>query len=124
MTDRELLELAREADPGFEGGPDADGTLGDSLVGIAAITRFAALVRAFESVDPRRWLSIRLTTHLIEPLPQLLQALALHPLKPFRRLTDGLTVALVFPVVVLLVHRCRRSIRFCFCALPRLEPSQ
>jgi hypothetical protein len=46
MTDRELLELAREADPGFEGGPDADGTLGDSLVGIAAITRFAALVRA------------------------------------------------------------------------------
>jgi hypothetical protein len=43
---KRIKELAREADSGFEGGPDADGTMSDSLVGINAIERFAALVAA------------------------------------------------------------------------------
>lgn len=43
-----IIRLAREADSGFEGGPDADGTLADSLVGLDAIERFAALVAAAE----------------------------------------------------------------------------
>jgi len=40
--------MAREADPGFAGGPDADGTMGDSIVGLEAIERFAELVAAVE----------------------------------------------------------------------------
>ncbi len=44
----DIIKWAREADPGFDGGPDADGTMLDSIVGIAAIERFAALVRADE----------------------------------------------------------------------------
>ena len=43
-----IIEMAREADSGFEGGEDADGTMGDSIVGLAAIKRFAELVRADE----------------------------------------------------------------------------
>ena len=46
MTRDDIIRLAREADSGFEGGPDADGTLVDSLVGLDAIERFAALVAA------------------------------------------------------------------------------
>lgn len=48
MTRDDIIRMAREADPGFEGGPDADGTMPDSLVGIDAIERFAALVAAAE----------------------------------------------------------------------------
>ncbi len=43
-----MLRMAREADPGFDGGPDADGTMLDSIVGIAAVERFATLVAAAE----------------------------------------------------------------------------
>lgn len=48
-----IIRMAREADSGFEGGPDADGTLADSLVGLYAIERFAALVAA-EAVRKER----------------------------------------------------------------------
>lgn len=46
MTRDDIIRMAREADPGFEGGQDADGTMGDSIVGLEAIERFAALVAA------------------------------------------------------------------------------
>ena len=48
MTKDEIIRMAREADPGFEGRQDADGTMGDSIVGLEAIERFAALVAAAE----------------------------------------------------------------------------
>lgn len=48
MTRDDIIRMAREADSGFEGGPDADGTLVDSLIGLDAIERFAALVAAEE----------------------------------------------------------------------------
>lgn len=48
MDRSEVIRLAREADSGFEGGPDEDGTLGDCLVGLDAVERFAALVAARE----------------------------------------------------------------------------
>ena len=48
MTREDIIRMAREADSGFEGGPDADGTLVDSLIGLDAIERFAALVAAAE----------------------------------------------------------------------------
>jgi hypothetical protein len=54
MTNDQLIELAREADPGFEGGPDADGTMPDSLVGMNAIVRFAALVTAHAAKAERQ----------------------------------------------------------------------
>lgn len=47
--DKKLIEqLAAEADPGFMYGKESDGTMLDSLVGIEAIYRFAALVVAHE----------------------------------------------------------------------------
>jgi len=48
MTKEEIIELAREADPGFEGGPEEDGTLGDSIIGLNCVIRFASLVAAKE----------------------------------------------------------------------------
>ena len=44
MTRDDIIRMAREADPGFE----ADPHLGESLVGMEAIERFAALVAAAE----------------------------------------------------------------------------
>lgn len=41
MTTREqIIAAAKQADPGFAGGPDADGTMADSIVGIDAVERF------------------------------------------------------------------------------------
>jgi hypothetical protein len=48
MNKEDIIRMAREADSGFEGGEDADGTMSDSIVGFAAIKRFAALVAAAE----------------------------------------------------------------------------
>jgi hypothetical protein len=48
MTQDEIIEMARQADSGFEGGENADGTMGDSIVGIEAVVRFAKLVAAKE----------------------------------------------------------------------------
>ena len=36
-TREQCLQWASEADPGFGNGPDSDGTMSDSIVGIAAI---------------------------------------------------------------------------------------
>jgi hypothetical protein len=47
MTRDDILRMAREADPGFEADPD----LGESLVGMEAIERFAALVAAATRAD-------------------------------------------------------------------------
>ena len=44
MTREEIIRTAREADFGFYGGPDEHGIPRDSLVGMKAITRFAALI--------------------------------------------------------------------------------
>ncbi len=44
MTKEELIRMAREADPGFE----TDTFHAESLVGMEAIERFAALVAAAE----------------------------------------------------------------------------
>lgn len=46
MTRDDIIRMAREADHGFEGKPDADGIMANSIVGIKAIERFAALVAA------------------------------------------------------------------------------
>jgi len=43
MTREDILKLAREADPGFEGGPEEDGTLPNCIVGFNAIERFFRL---------------------------------------------------------------------------------
>jgi hypothetical protein len=51
MTKDDIIRMAREADPGFDGGPDADGTMLHSIVGIAAVERFAALVAEQERQD-------------------------------------------------------------------------
>lgn len=48
MNRDDIIRMAREADPGFEGGPDCDGTMMHSIVGMEAIGRFAALVAAAE----------------------------------------------------------------------------
>jgi len=48
MSREDIIRMGREADSGFDGGPDSDGTMTDSLVGMAAIERFAALVAAAE----------------------------------------------------------------------------
>ena len=48
MNNDEIIEMARQADEGFEGGAYADGTMPDSIVGIAAVIRFAKLVAAKE----------------------------------------------------------------------------
>ena len=46
MPDKDkVIELAKKADPGFDDGPESDGTMEDSIVGIAAITRLIQLVR-------------------------------------------------------------------------------
>lgn len=44
MTTREqVIAAAIEADSGFDGGDSADGTMGDSIVGIDAVERFYAI---------------------------------------------------------------------------------
>lgn len=48
MTKDDIIRMARDSDSGFDGGADADGTMTDSLVGIAAIIRFAELVAEAE----------------------------------------------------------------------------
>lgn len=45
MTTREqIIAAAKEADPGFDGGPDSDGTMTDSIVGFEAVERFYTIV--------------------------------------------------------------------------------
>jgi len=44
----DIIRMAREADPGFDGGQNAMELLSNSIVGLAAIERFAALVAAHE----------------------------------------------------------------------------
>jgi len=48
MNREDIIRMAREADPGFDGGQNAMELLSNSIVGIAAIERFAALVAAQE----------------------------------------------------------------------------
>ena len=48
MTEEDIIRMAVEADPGFDGGQNAMELLSNSIVGIAAIERFAALVAAYE----------------------------------------------------------------------------
>ena len=48
MTREDVVRIAREADPGFEGGADSDGTMTDSIVGIDQVLKFAHLVAAVE----------------------------------------------------------------------------
>lgn len=43
-TRKQIIAAAKEADPGFDGGPDADGTMTDSIVGIDAVKRFYTIV--------------------------------------------------------------------------------
>jgi hypothetical protein len=50
MTKEELIRMAREADPGFE----TDTFHAESLVGMEAIERFAALVAAHEREECAR----------------------------------------------------------------------
>lgn len=38
-----IISAAKEADPGFDGGPDSDGTMTDSIVGFEAVERFYTL---------------------------------------------------------------------------------
>ena len=40
----DVIRLAKIADPGFGDGPESDGTMADSLVGVSTIMRFARLV--------------------------------------------------------------------------------
>ena len=48
MDREDIIRMAMEADPGFDGGQNAMELLSNSIVGIAAIERFAALVAAHE----------------------------------------------------------------------------
>ena len=48
MTRDDIIRMAVEADPGFDGGQNAMELLSNSIVGIAAIERFANLVAAHE----------------------------------------------------------------------------
>jgi len=48
MTREDIIRMAREADPGFDGGQNAMELLSNSIVGLAAIKRFADLVVAHE----------------------------------------------------------------------------
>ena len=48
MTRDDIIRMAREADPGFDGGEECDGTMTDSIVGIDQVLMFAALVAAAE----------------------------------------------------------------------------
>jgi hypothetical protein len=48
MTKEDIIRMAVEADPGFDGGQNAMELLSNSIVGLAAIKRFAALVAAHE----------------------------------------------------------------------------
>ncbi len=44
MTTREqIMAAAKHADSGFSGGPDDDGTMGEAIIGMAAIERFFAI---------------------------------------------------------------------------------
>jgi hypothetical protein len=57
MIDRlEIIRIAVEADPGFDGGQNAMELLSNSIVGIAAIERFAALVAAHEREKVAKWM--------------------------------------------------------------------
>jgi hypothetical protein len=49
MTREDVIRMAREADPGFEADPD----LGESIVGMEAIERFATLVAAAAKAEER-----------------------------------------------------------------------
>ena len=48
LTKEDIIRMAVEADPGFDGGQNAMELLSNSIVGIAAIERFANLVAAHE----------------------------------------------------------------------------
>jgi hypothetical protein len=48
MKYEDIIRMAVEADPGFDGGQNAMELLSNSIVGIAAIERFANLVAAHE----------------------------------------------------------------------------
>ena len=54
MTTREqIIAAAKQADPGFAGGPDADGTMADSIVGIDAVERFYTIAHEAGRVAER-----------------------------------------------------------------------
>jgi hypothetical protein len=57
MTREDIIGMAVEADPGFDGGQNAMELLSNSIVGIAAIERFANLVAAHEREKVAKWMS-------------------------------------------------------------------
>jgi hypothetical protein len=56
MTREDIIRMAVEADPGFDGGQNAMELLSNSIVGLAAIKRFAALVAAHEREKVAKWM--------------------------------------------------------------------
>jgi hypothetical protein len=56
LTKEDIIRMAVEADPGFDGGQNAMELLSNSIVGIAAIERFAALVAAHEREKVAKWM--------------------------------------------------------------------
>jgi hypothetical protein len=48
ISREDIIRMAREADPGFDGSANSDGTMLDCIVGLAAIKRFAVLIAAHE----------------------------------------------------------------------------
>jgi hypothetical protein len=56
MTKDDIIRMAVEADPGFDGGQNAMELLSNSIVGLAAIKRFAALVAAHEREKVAKWM--------------------------------------------------------------------
>ena len=56
MNRDDIIRMAVEADSGFDGGQNAMELLSNSIVGIAAIERFAALVDAHEREKVAKWM--------------------------------------------------------------------
>ena len=56
MNRDNIIRMAREADPGFDGGQNAMELLSNSIVGLAAIKRFAVLVAAHEREKVAKWM--------------------------------------------------------------------
>ena len=62
MTREDVMRMAKEADRGFEGAEDADGTMPDSIVGIESVERFANACFAAGAAAERE----AITTKLID----------------------------------------------------------
>jgi len=56
MNKEDVVRMAVEADPGFDGGQNAMELLSNSIVGLAAIKRFAVLIAAHEREKVAKWM--------------------------------------------------------------------